>query len=841
MEDLGRSPEGAHALRSKLRSAGVAALAAFFAAAVVSVVAILPSASVAAEIPATFFTVVDQEGVNDVNSDQVDLTQMGRDDSDQTMYKLFWSWDSTDMWTGTGQTGDACALFDSDGDGNVDFALCARIENPNADPTVAKLTADSPMLFACSDDKNDRCTNPTPLPVVGVTAGTIGSGGLDRTSNLITDTDPFSPDGSNYPDDSTLQVNIPKALIPGGLLVNVCSYPSAGNGGNNNPFDCIVTPGAGFLVIVKEAGNDTTTSFPFAVEPVPAGVPSTYTIVGSGSNPPIGVVAGTNVETVTETVPTGWSLSSASCKLADGTTSTGTFDNANHKVTGITIQSGLATTCTFTNVLQPVTLTVIKNVVNDNGGTATASAFTMNVTGGNPVPGSFPGAASPGTAVSIQPNATYSVTETGPSGYTQTNATDGCSSLTGIPPGGSAICTITNDDVAPQLTVIKHVINDNGGTAVASDFTLDSGGINDTPDDFAGAEAPGTTVTLDQGAYTVSETGPAGYSSSFSPDCTGTIAVGETKTCTVTNDDIAPKLTVIKHVINDNGGTAAAADFTMTVDDPGTNPASFPGAEAPGTEVTVDPGAYDVTETGPSGYAASYSPDCAGTITVGQTKTCTVTNNDVAGELIVIKHVINDNGGTATAADFTLDSGGINDTPDNFPGAEAPGTVVSVDGGAYSVTETGPSGYAASYSADCAGTIAVGQTKTCTVTNNDVAGELIVIKHVINDNGGTAVAGDFTLDSGGINDTPDDFPGAETPGTVVSVDGGAYNVTETGPSGYAASYSADCAGTIAVGQTKTCTVTNDDIAPKLTVIKHVINDNGGTAVAADITMTVDDP
>ena len=39
---------------------------------------------------------------------------------------------------------------------------------------------------------------------------------------------------------------------------------------------------------------------------------------------------------------------------------------------------------------------------------------------------------------------------------------------------------------------------------------------------------------------------------------------------------------MIKHVINDNGGTAVAANFTMTVDDPGSNPPSFPGAEAPG-------------------------------------------------------------------------------------------------------------------------------------------------------------------------------------------------------------------------------------------------------------------
>ena len=202
---------------------------------------------------------------------------------------------------------------------------------------------------------------------------------------------------------------------------------------------------------------------------------------------------------------------------------------------------------------------------------------------------------------------------------------------------------------------------------------------------------------------------------------------------------------MIKHVINDSGGTASAGDFTMTVDDPGTNPADFPGAESPGTNVAVDPGAYSVSETGPSGYAATYSADCAATIAIGQTKTCTVTNDDIAPKLIVIKHVINDSGGTASASDFTMTVDDPGTNPADFPGAESPGTNVTVDPGSYSVGETGPSGYAASYSADCAGSIAIGETKTCTVTNNDIAPKLIVIKHVINDSGGTASAGDFTM------------------------------------------------------------------------------------------------
>jgi hypothetical protein len=86
-----------------------------------------------------------------------------------------------------------------------------------------------------------------------------------------------------------------------------------------------------------------------------------------------------------------------------------------------------------------------------------------------------------------------------------------------------------------------------------------------------------------------------------------------------------------------------------------------------------------------------------------------------------------------------------------------------------------------------------------------------VIKHVINDNGGTALAGDFSMSTGGTDASPaDGFAGEEVPGTVVLLDAGSYNVTETGPSGYTASFSADCAGTIGIGETKTCIVTNDD-------------------------------
>ena len=58
-------------------------------------------------------------------------------------------------------------------------------------------------------------------------------------------------------------------------------------------------------------------------------------------------------------------------------------------------------------------------------------------------------------------------------------------------------------------------------------------------------------------------------------------------------------LIVIKHVINNNGGTALAGNFWLTVTGNGASPASFWGSEA-GTTVTLNAGAsYNVTESGP--------------------------------------------------------------------------------------------------------------------------------------------------------------------------------------------------------------------------------------------------
>ena len=111
------------------------------------------------------------------------------------------------------------------------------------------------------------------------------------------------------------------------------------------------------------------------------------------------------------------------------------------------------------------------------------------------------------------------------------------------------------------LTVIKQITNDNGGNNVIADFQLFVVGTVVTPV----TSSVGTTFAA--GNYFVTESGVNGYQASFSGDCDASgqvvLAEGDDKTCTITNNDIPPSITLIKQVI---GGTAQPIQFTMRVD-----------------------------------------------------------------------------------------------------------------------------------------------------------------------------------------------------------------------------------------------------------------------------------
>ena len=92
----------------------------------------------------------------------------------------------------------------------------------------------------------------------------------------------------------------------------------------------------------------------------------------------------------------------------------------------------------------------------------------------------------------------------------------------------------TANQIYGTLIVTKNTLNMNGGNNKPSDFTITVHGNNPSPSSFPGSSS-GTSVKLEMGMYSVTETGPAGYNSTLSGDCSGGMMSVETKNCTITN------------------------------------------------------------------------------------------------------------------------------------------------------------------------------------------------------------------------------------------------------------------------------------------------------------------
>jgi hypothetical protein len=302
------------------------------------------------------------------------------------------------------------------------------------------------------------------------------------------------------------------------------------------------------------------------------------------------------------------------------------------------------------------------------------------------------------------------------------------------------------------LTVKKHVINDNGGNKIASNFTMTLTGQNN----FAGNESGTVFSTLTPGTYTVGELAQAGYSSVITGNCavngTITLAAGDNKTCTVTNDDIAPILHLRKLVTNDNGGTAANTAWTLIADGTGSNDVSGITPVDSGASLKAD--TFALSETGPAGYTASAWTCVGGTqngssiiLGLGETATCTITNDDVAPKLTLVKHLVTDGDPAETppnANQWTLSAAG----PTTITGATGTEEVtnVTVPAGSYELSESGSiAHYAQSGGWQCTGvgsqngsqiTLVPGNNAICTVTNVYVPpGTITVVKNTVGGDG----------------------------------------------------------------------------------------------------------
>src|SRR5262249_52008730 len=131
--------------------------------------------------------------------------------------------------------------------------------------------------------------------------------------------------------------------------------------------------------------------------------------------------------------------------------------------------------------------------------------------------------------------------------------------------------------------------------------------------------------------------------------------------CTITNNDIAPVLHLRKIVVNNNGGTKTTADFTLTANGSGSNDLSGTSPVDSGSGFKAD--TWALSETNVYGYTAS-SWVCVGgiqsgasiTLGVGQEATCTITNDDQPGT-IIIKKVIKPTGSATSFAFNTTGTG----------------------------------------------------------------------------------------------------------------------------------------------------------------------------------------
>ncbi len=280
-------------------------------------VVLLASMLLPALVPAVAaapITIVDSAGADDVPG-QKDLNFLTVDyapSSGAGTIRVQWGWDDTA--TSGNNTRDACTLFDTDDDGFANYSVCVTVQTNGSVST---------SLYECTaDNRSDRCAGPSEI----TTFASIG------TASIVPDSDPFGVVGSAHyhpkhvsgnvcrdrpgchTDDTVADLTVHLSDLGNDtnpFLLNVCSYPSQEP--NSSPSDCVVTPNAGFLTIVKDATPSDGPDFVFnlATGQKSDDGSTSWTITGSGSEPQIPFIAGTY--TLKEAIPSGWKLDSASC------------------------------------------------------------------------------------------------------------------------------------------------------------------------------------------------------------------------------------------------------------------------------------------------------------------------------------------------------------------------------------------------------------------------------------------------------------------------------------------------------------------------------------------------
>jgi hypothetical protein len=219
-------------------------------------ISFLTAAPVAAQV-----CTVDQHGADD-EPGQKDINEFceGPGTSPFELDVTF-NFDDT-RWAGN-NTGDACALFDTDDDTFANFALCVTVADGNGQPAFQSPL--SPRLYQCADDRKDRCTSSVEILIFSSTCS-VNMGGSEASGE---DADPFALYANRKcsgtdcdTQDAFIACSIEIDDVSPGEFCNsgtcfisnascssdddcvpisdVCSFASTQP--NSDPSDCIVTP-----------------------------------------------------------------------------------------------------------------------------------------------------------------------------------------------------------------------------------------------------------------------------------------------------------------------------------------------------------------------------------------------------------------------------------------------------------------------------------------------------------------------------------------------------------------------------------------------------------------------
>ena len=460
-----------------------------------------------------------------------------------------------------------------------------KVTNPSGDPTSFDFTTTYGSPFSLTDAAAPNDSGQVLMP---------GTYQVSETANSNYVTTATCTSSLGHPADDPSSINLAAGEVVtctftntkrGHIVVDKVTNPSGDTTSFN--FDASGGSYADFSLTDAAAANDQTL------------VPGNYS--------------------VSETVPSGWDLTSSPCVSSIGDT---------ESAAALELDAGETITCTFTNTKRGHI--IVDKVTNPSGD---PTSFNFDANGGSYADFSLTDAAAANDQTLVPGN--YSVSETVPSGWDLTSSpcvssigdTESAAALE-LDAGETITCTFTN--TKRGHIIVDKVTNPSGDP---QSFNFDANGGSYADFSLTDAAAP-NDQTLVPGSYSVSETVPSGWDLTSSKCVSSlghsetpasiTLNGGETVTCTFYNRKRA-NLIVEKQTAPD--GASGSFTFTGTaagtISDGGTIPVS-----------NLVPGTYTSTENSPVPDFDLTSISCSDANSTGDVPSRTATFRLEPGETV---------------------------------------------------------------------------------------------------------------------------------------------------------------------------------------------------------------